>query len=146
MARRRCAYVYVSYTRWRLTRPRAATARERVDAPLRRVRALPPACTRTAGVRRGPPLLHRVRVHRPPCAPPAFSLPSAPCSRGAVAQKKDIKRQKQRLDALKREHADEQARAKAAARERVLAEFERGQLGLAGPSLALSTNGKPEDG
>jgi nitric oxide synthase-interacting protein len=134
----------VSYTRWCPTRlsngsgtSRCAAsthARSAFSAHAHRWRApraissAPSACTPTS-----------VRTS-------ASSRPSASCSRGAVAQKKDIKRQKQRLDALKREHADEQARAKAAARERVLAEFERGQLGLAGPSLALSTNGKPEEG
>lgn len=47
-----------------------------------------------------------------------------------VSQKKDIKRQKDRLEALKKEAEAEKARAKEAARERVLADFERGQLGL----------------
>jgi nitric oxide synthase-interacting protein len=61
-----------------------------------------------------------------------------PCC--VVTQKKDIKRQKQRLDALKKEHAEEQDRARAAARERVLQEFEKGQLGL-GPSATSTTNG-----
>lgn len=47
-----------------------------------------------------------------------------------VSQKKDIKRQKNRLEALKKEAEAEKDRAKEAARERVLADFERGQLGL----------------
>ncbi|EIM87209.1 uncharacterized protein STEHIDRAFT_96232 [Stereum hirsutum FP-91666 SS1] len=47
-----------------------------------------------------------------------------------LSQKKDIKRQKDRLEALKKEAEAEKARAKEAARERVLADFERGQLGL----------------
>jgi nitric oxide synthase-interacting protein len=64
----------------------------------------------------------------------------------SVAQKKDIKRQKQRLDALKREHEEEQARAKEAARERVLQEFEKGQLGLGKSSLSTSAGTKSEDG
>ena len=52
-----------------------------------------------------------------------------------VAQKKDIKKQKAKLEALKQEAEEERARARAEARERVLREFERGQglaAGLAG--------------
>ena len=48
-----------------------------------------------------------------------------------MTQKKDIKRQKERLEALKKEAELEKARAKEAARERVLADFEKGELGLA---------------
>lgn len=51
-----------------------------------------------------------------------------------VNQKKDIKKQKDRLEALKKEAEEERARARQAARERVLRDFERGQLGLAGNS------------
>lgn len=58
-----------------------------------------------------------------------------------VTQKKDIKKQKEKLDTMKREVEEEKARAKAAARERVLAEFERSQIGLAGIST-VSTSGK----
>lgn len=58
-----------------------------------------------------------------------------------MTQKKDIKQQKQRLDALKREAEEEQARAKAAARERVLRDFEKGQLGLAAGIGAGTTSG-----
>lgn len=47
-----------------------------------------------------------------------------------VAQKKDIKRQKERFDALLQEEEEEKERVKAAARQRVLHNFERGQLGL----------------
>lgn len=54
--------------------------------------------------------------------------------RTPVNQKKDIKRQKDRLEALKKEAEEERARARQAARERVLRDFERGQLGLAGNS------------
>jgi len=57
-----------------------------------------------------------------------------------VAQKKDIKRQKERLEALKKEAEQEKARAKEAARERVLADFEKGQLGLAAVA-AVTTSG-----
>jgi len=48
-----------------------------------------------------------------------------------------MKRQKERLDAMKKEAEEERTRVRAAARERVLLEFEKGQLGLAGgPTLA----------
>ncbi|KAL5497731.1 hypothetical protein ACEPAH_2662 [Sanghuangporus vaninii] len=47
-----------------------------------------------------------------------------------LSQKKDIKRQKARLEALKKEAEEERARARAEARARVLKDFERGQLGL----------------
>jgi nitric oxide synthase-interacting protein len=58
-----------------------------------------------------------------------------------VAQKKDIKRQKERLEALKKESEQEKVKAKQAARERVLADFEKGQLGLAAASAAVTTSG-----
>ncbi|KAF9457897.1 hypothetical protein BDZ94DRAFT_1272036 [Collybia nuda] len=48
-----------------------------------------------------------------------------------LSQKKDIQRQKAKLEAMKQEVEDEKIRAKEAARERVLLEFEKGQLGLA---------------
>ena len=52
-----------------------------------------------------------------------------------VTQKKNIKRQKDRLEGLKQEAEEERARARQAARERVVKDFERGQLKLAsGPS------------
>ena len=57
-----------------------------------------------------------------------------------MTQKKDIKRQKERLEALKKEVEQEKARAKEAARERVLADFEKGQLGLAAVP-AVTTSG-----
>jgi len=57
-----------------------------------------------------------------------------------VAQKTDIKRQRDRLEALKREAEEEKARAKEAARERVLGEFEKGQLGLA-TTAVIATSG-----
>ncbi|KZT26155.1 hypothetical protein NEOLEDRAFT_273488 [Neolentinus lepideus HHB14362 ss-1] len=52
-----------------------------------------------------------------------------------LTQKKDIKKQKDRLEQMKRETEEEKERAKEAARERVLLEFERGQLGLGKSSL-----------
>lgn len=64
-----------------------------------------------------------------------------------VSQKKDIKRQKEKLEALKREAEEERARAKEAARERVLLEFEKGQLGLAAaPAAAGTTSGDLVEG
>ncbi|KIJ99725.1 hypothetical protein K443DRAFT_161201 [Laccaria amethystina LaAM-08-1] len=59
-----------------------------------------------------------------------------------LTQKKDMKRQKERLDAMKKEAEEERTRVRAAARERVLLEFEKGQLGLAGgPTLASTKSG-----
>ena len=59
-----------------------------------------------------------------------------------MTQKKDIKRQKERLDAMKKEAEEERTRVRAAARERVLLDFEKGQLGLAGgPTLASTKSG-----
>jgi hypothetical protein len=52
-----------------------------------------------------------------------------------VSQKKVIQRQKSRLEALKQEAEEEKARAKVAARERVLLDFEKGQLKLRGLQL-----------
>lgn len=55
-----------------------------------------------------------------------------------VTQKTNIKRQKAKLEALKKEAEEERARAREAARERVLLDFERGQLGLGSSSAAGS--------
>ena len=65
-----------------------------------------------------------------------------------VSQKKDIQRQKTKLEALKREAEEEKARAKEAARERVLLDFEKGQLGMAVPSgaTAASSSGVKSSG
>ncbi|KAF5325225.1 hypothetical protein D9619_009715 [Psilocybe cf. subviscida] len=49
-----------------------------------------------------------------------------------LSQKNAIKRQKQKIEALKKEAEEERARAREAARQRVLLDFERGQLGLGG--------------
>ncbi|KAN0136871.1 hypothetical protein V8E53_005312 [Lactarius tabidus] len=62
-----------------------------------------------------------------------------------LAQKKDIKRQKERLEALKKEAEQEKVKAKEAARERVLAEFEKGQLGLAAVA-SVTTSGTDAPG
>ncbi|KAF5385599.1 hypothetical protein D9757_006767 [Collybiopsis confluens] len=59
---------------------------------------------------------------------------------GAVTQKKDIKRQKERLETLKMQAEAERTRAKQAARERVLAEFEKGQVGLAAAPNKVTTS------
>lgn len=56
-----------------------------------------------------------------------------------MSQKKDIQRQKAKLEAMKQEVQEEKNRAKEAARERVLLEFEKGQLGLAGTPGASGT-------
>lgn len=58
-----------------------------------------------------------------------------------VTQLDDIKRQKAKLDALKREAEEEKQRAREAARERVLLDFEKGQLGLSGPARLATTSG-----
>lgn len=58
-----------------------------------------------------------------------------------VSQKKDIQRQKTRLEALKQEAEEQKAKAKEAARERVLLDFEKGQLRLAGTPGAVATSG-----
>jgi len=58
-----------------------------------------------------------------------------------VTQLNDIKRQKIRLENLKREAEEEKERAREAARERVLLEFEKGQLGLAAPMSSITTSG-----
>ncbi|KAK1234570.1 hypothetical protein PQX77_002227 [Marasmius sp. AFHP31] len=58
-----------------------------------------------------------------------------------LTQKKDIKRQKEKLEGLKKEAEEEKLRAKEAARERVLLDFEKGQLGLSGrPSVTTGTS------
>jgi nitric oxide synthase-interacting protein len=57
-----------------------------------------------------------------------------------------MKRQKQRLDAMKQEAEEEQARAKEAARDRVLLEFEKGQLSLGTSSLSVGSSSLSTDG
>ena len=52
-----------------------------------------------------------------------------------------MKKQKDKLEAMKREAEEEKTRAKAAARERVLTEFERSQIGLAATS-SIVVSGK----
>lgn len=66
---------------------------------------------------------------------------------GLVTQKKDIKRQKERLDAMKKEAEEERTRVRAAARERVLLELDKGQLGLVGdPTVADTKSGSSGSG
>jgi nitric oxide synthase-interacting protein len=60
-----------------------------------------------------------------------FSAPTLIVRTAPVTQKKDLKRQKEKAEQIRREIEEEVERAKTAARERVLLEFERGQLGLA---------------
>jgi len=59
-----------------------------------------------------------------------------------LTQKKVIKRQKEKLDAWKRESEEEKARARELARERVLLEFEKSQLGLAARPGDVGTKGR----
>ncbi|KAJ7158943.1 hypothetical protein C8R46DRAFT_906761 [Mycena filopes] len=55
-----------------------------------------------------------------------------------LSQKKDLKRQKEKAEQIRKEIQAQVEQAKAAARERVLQDFERGQLGLAAtPSSSL---------
>ncbi|KAI0357710.1 hypothetical protein OH77DRAFT_1421801 [Trametes cingulata] len=64
-----------------------------------------------------------------------------------VTQINDIKRQKVRLEAMKKEAEEERQRAREAARERVLREFEKGQLGLAATSsISTSSRADSSDG
>lgn len=58
-----------------------------------------------------------------------------------VTQMEDIKRQKIRLEALKKEAEEERQKAREAARARVLLDFERGQLGLAAKGPGATTTG-----
>jgi len=63
-----------------------------------------------------------------------------------LTQKKDIKRQKDKLEQLKKETEEEKANVRAAARERVLQEFEKGHLGLAARPTATGTKSSVQDG
>lgn len=63
-----------------------------------------------------------------------------------LSQKQDIQRQKKKLETLKQEAEEEKARAKEAARARVLRDFEKGQLGLSAlPSTAGTKSGGDGD-
>ncbi|KDR77231.1 hypothetical protein GALMADRAFT_66248 [Galerina marginata CBS 339.88] len=61
-----------------------------------------------------------------------------------LTQKNAIKRQKAKIEALKREAEDERTRAREAARDRVLLDFEKGQLGL-GISSNNDNDSTPND-
>ena len=63
------------------------------------------------------------------------------CATILVTQIADIKRQKVKLQAMKNEVEEEKQRARQAARERVLLEFERGLFGLAAPASVATTTG-----
>jgi hypothetical protein len=68
-----------------------------------------------------------------------------------LAQKKDIKRHQAKLEQMAREEEEEREKAREAARERVLRDFERSQLGLASSSLHYKKElnevaGTPSDG
>lgn len=58
-----------------------------------------------------------------------------------LAQKKDIKRHQARLEEAAKEEEEERNRARESARERVLRDFEKSQLGLAG---GVRATGKEE--
>ena len=60
-----------------------------------------------------------------------------PCT---VGQKKDIRRQKEKLEAMKHEAEAEVIKVKEAARARVLTDFEKGQL-FANPAAGTATSG-----
>jgi nitric oxide synthase-interacting protein len=73
------------------------------------------------------------------CEPFTFECDSM--LKSVVSQKKDIKRQKEKLEVMKRDAEMEKAKAKQAARDRVLLEFEKGQLGLAALPSSATTSG-----
>ena len=56
-----------------------------------------------------------------------------------VAQRKEVKRMKERVEALRGQEEEEKEKAREEARQRVLRDFERGQLGLA---MSMSAGGK----
>ncbi|KAF8207550.1 hypothetical protein K438DRAFT_1815199, partial [Mycena galopus ATCC 62051] len=60
-----------------------------------------------------------------------------------LSQKQDLKRQKEKAEQIKKEIEAEVERAKTAARERVLQDFERGQLGLAGSAASAALPAVP---
>ncbi|QRW27059.1 RING finger protein [Rhizoctonia solani] len=62
-----------------------------------------------------------------------------------LSQKKDIKRFKAKLEELQREEEAEKARAAQAARDRVLRDFERNQLGLASRKEPTNNKDKGKD-
>ncbi|EKM57237.1 uncharacterized protein PHACADRAFT_93313 [Phanerochaete carnosa HHB-10118-sp] len=62
-----------------------------------------------------------------------------------VTQLEDIKRQKVKLEALRKEIEEERRGAREAARERVLLDFERGQLGLAAIGTVATTSGDSKE-
>jgi nitric oxide synthase-interacting protein len=66
----------------------------------------------------------------------------------SVAQKKDLKRQKAALETLAKQADEEREKAKTAARERVLLEFEKGQrsLGSAATSIAMPVKDSTAEG
>ncbi|KAI0027872.1 hypothetical protein K488DRAFT_60244 [Vararia minispora EC-137] len=62
-----------------------------------------------------------------------------------LEQRKGIKKEKERLERAKREQQQQREEARRKARERVLEEFERAQLGLAGSAPASSTSTKEKE-
>lgn len=58
-----------------------------------------------------------------------------------LAQKKEMKRQQAKLDAMAKEEEEERERRRAEARERVLKDFEARQLGLSSQKPAMEESG-----
>jgi nitric oxide synthase-interacting protein len=58
-----------------------------------------------------------------------------------VTQKQDIKKQKAKLEEMKKDTEQAKEQARAAARERVLLEFEKGQRSLGGTVNAITISG-----
>lgn len=63
-----------------------------------------------------------------------------------LTQKKDMKRQKDRLEKLKKEADEEREQALEAARERVLRDFEQGQLSLSSIAAAATSESNAKEG
>ena len=91
-------------------------------------------------MREGTPVLQGMCIYGSGCVIRKRPISTILISNG-VTQLGDIKRQKVRLEALKREAEEERQRAREAARERVLQDFEKGQLGLASTGSTATTSG-----
>lgn len=123
-----------------------ATFREWIHASIWRLCIMFEPSPRTISLSGGPFILQRMCLYRPMWVSwvqiQYVGLPSDSTRFRQVTQKKDIKRQKDRLASLKKEAEEERGRARQAARERVLEEFERGQLGLSGGVSSFSGKAK----
>ena len=92
-----------------------------------------------------PYVLQRMRLHGPRCGFTYDAYTNVNLASRSVTQMEDIKRQKIRLEALKKEAEEERQKAREAARARVLLDFERGQLGLAAKGPGATTTGVGPD-